>query len=671
MGEVFTRETFKPDADMQKIKRQGAKEASNAWLGLNPTVSYAIALSLLVSTQAGFAKGKQAPPPPPNVIAANLANPAAADGTNQAAGAPQSQAAINFANHQIAMQLWRNDLASKHPKGSCASCHGADFFDLARIGSTDSDIKRRATTDGATEAEANALVAAVRAMRSQYKMPATNARTFRPFQPGGQQLLPDLKSDPTNVANIKRDIAFAENVAKLTPTLTGVTRIATIQQARQAREEMLDIARGTNLAKSNPQSVQLRDLPIGIAYPLWSSDKFHGTAEGSLNDWVADVGMIPKPGRKVEWEALQNAYLANPSNANFWAMYGAVDELLQVATPLSACTATKSPLACENIHVGMRHKFGSVLIGQQSLRIGVVGRRADGDFMQGAIAFSYLDQTPYLSVKNISNWGGHAMLPADPWNVGDKLGRGALSVQLNGNERLGEVTTALGLPAFVVGSIDADKIIKAEREDIRLPWMWLGFTMDASFGRSGPSNSTRVGEYLIESLEAAQMFNHNAFMTQMRLLALPYLPEASTDTDRQSATGVKRYVYAEKQDLINYSYFLAYGRNTLARGGIWNDDVKKGGSPVAQSLKDRSTQLWSAMVTNGMRTSLLSLLDELQNNPQNVSATWRAKTTTEIQTNGVNAWQKEMRETFAKYQPQYAAEDNALLLQVANAIMGR
>lgn len=661
MVEVSTRETFDTDAKMKKNKRQNVKELAKLWLGLKQISHCVIALSLLALAPSGFAKGKKAPPPPPNIIAANFAN--------QAAAAPQNQAAVNFGNQQIAMQLWRNDLASKHPKGSCASCHGADFFDLARIGSTDNDIKRRATTDGATEAEANALVAAVNAMRNQYKMPATNARTFRPFQPSGQQLLPDLKNDPTNVANIKRDIAFAENVAKLTPSLTGTTRIATIQQARQAREEMLDIARGTNLAKKNPQSVQLRDLPIGIAYPLWSADKFHGVAEGTLNDWVADVGMIPKAGRKVEWEALQNAYLANPSNANFWAMFGAVDELLQVATPLSACTASKNPLACENINIGMRHKFGSVLIGQHTLRIGVVGRRADGDFMQGAIAFSYLDQTPYLPIKSISNWGGHANLPADPWGVGDKLGRGALSVQLNGNERLGEVSKALGLPAFVADSIDANKPIKVEREDIRLPWMWLGFTMDASLSRSGPSGSTRVGEYLIESLEAAQMFNHNAFMTQMRLLALPYLPEASTDADRQSPSGVKRYVYADKQDVINYSYFLAYGRNTLNRNDIWNENVKNGGSPVAQSLKERSTQLWSAMVSNGMRTSLMLLLDELQNNPQNVNATWRTKTAAEIQANGVNAWQKEMRETFAKYQPQYAAEDNALLLQVANAIM--
>ena len=34
----------------------------------------------------------------------------------------------------MALTLWRNDDLSFHPKGSCAGCHGADIFDLARIG---------------------------------------------------------------------------------------------------------------------------------------------------------------------------------------------------------------------------------------------------------------------------------------------------------------------------------------------------------------------------------------------------------------------------------------------------------------------------------------------------------------------------------------------------------
>ena len=34
----------------------------------------------------------------------------------------------------MALTLWRNDDLSVHPKGSCAGCHGADIFDLARIG---------------------------------------------------------------------------------------------------------------------------------------------------------------------------------------------------------------------------------------------------------------------------------------------------------------------------------------------------------------------------------------------------------------------------------------------------------------------------------------------------------------------------------------------------------
>ncbi|MFM2399403.1 MAG: hypothetical protein RL341_1560, partial [Pseudomonadota bacterium] len=52
---------------------------------------------------------------------------------------------------QKALTLWRNDDLAKHPKGSCAGCHGADFFDLARIGSTSEDLARRAKIDGASQ----------------------------------------------------------------------------------------------------------------------------------------------------------------------------------------------------------------------------------------------------------------------------------------------------------------------------------------------------------------------------------------------------------------------------------------------------------------------------------------------------------------------------------------
>ena len=88
---------------------------------------------------------------------------------------------------EMALKLWRDDDLGRHPKGSCAGCHGADFFDLARINSTETDIKRRSIIDGASEQEAQALVQAIKKLRGDASLPTVNARTFRPFQPGDRK----------------------------------------------------------------------------------------------------------------------------------------------------------------------------------------------------------------------------------------------------------------------------------------------------------------------------------------------------------------------------------------------------------------------------------------------------------------------------------------------------
>ena len=144
------------------------------------------------------------------------------------------------AAHEAALKLWRDDDLGRHPKGSCAGCHGADFFDLARIGSKDADLVRRAVVDGASEAEAAALVQAVRQLRLDFNLPETDPRAFRPFQPGGAVLLPDL-TDASHVAAVKRDIAFGRQLQTLLPTLYG-ERVGSPEQAHRAKTEMLDLA---------------------------------------------------------------------------------------------------------------------------------------------------------------------------------------------------------------------------------------------------------------------------------------------------------------------------------------------------------------------------------------------------------------------------------------------
>ena len=583
-------------------------------------------------------------------------------------------AAQRHRDHQIAMTLWRNDIAAKHPKGSCASCHGADFFDLARIGTPDTDIIRRAVIDGATPEEAEALRRAVLAMREQMRLPRTNPRQFRPFQPGGSVLRPELASEHWIPANVQRDVAFAEQLRPLMPTWYGA-RIGTLAQAQRAREEMLDVARGTNTAGANTRRVQLRDLRVGFDYPLWSADKAHGAHEGTYNDWLSDLGFIPKPDQKVAWEALQNAYLANPNNHTFWAMYEAAGRMLQLATPLGACTAPSPSWAggaanirhetCARAEAGFKQKFKSALIGQHMLRMQAMGRLRE--FVNGPLAFAYLDTDARYRPLATTNWGGRSMLPSPLWEVGDLLGR----VVLGGPDlkTLGPVSASLGLPKFVVDSIDANRSSHHEEQELRLAWMWLGFTFDPSFARMNAGNATRVGEYMVATLLDRKLFNHNAFMTHMRLMASTYLPEASTTHDRASPTGVRRVANDRLHEVTHYSYFLAYSRNRLGSGHT--AFTERGMPAPPPAAVDRATQLWSAQVSNGMRTTLILLRDELQNRPQGLNRDWLQRTAADIQRAGAGAWLTEFRQHWSTYQPQHAAADDALVQEVARLIVQR
>lgn len=514
----------------------------------------------------------------------------------------------------IALVLWRNDDLRIHPKGSCAGCHGADFFDLARIGSADVDIVRRAVVDGASEAQAAALVQAVKALRKEQLLPGTNARTFRPFQPGGSVLLPNLTEAP-HVKSVMRDIAFAKSLKTLLPTLTN-GRIASLADAQKAKSELLDLANGTNTAGSNPNKHTMRSLPSGIEYPLWSADTHHNAAkEGTFNDWTADIAHDPIPGlKKTTWQGLQNAYLADPGNLNFWTMYVYArnynpkipvgDELTAVPL-LGACTArVENNAQCAGeTDAFNRNKFLSALIGQHMLRLQLIPGKLE-EFAQGAVAFSYLDKPEYDSLKK--QRGTLNMLPASMWEIGDTALKMINVASVNGVENTFKDSLAgLGYPVFAQNSIDPARLASLELDDLMLSWFWIGTTFDVSMARISKSNATQVGEYMVGILNKRNYYTHNTLANLLRLVAKGYLPEANVT---QSGSII---VQGTPKFLMNYGYFWGYGRATLKdTNNRWNEDSKKG-ITIPKDLKNESTALYGTLAGNGFRMSMYLQMEQL------------------------------------------------------------
>ncbi len=479
---------------------------------------------------------------------------------------------------QKALKLWRDDDRTQHPKGSCSGCHGADFYDLARIGSTQTDILRRAKIDGASPEEAAALAQAIQQIRTRDGLPLENPRTFRPFQPGGAVL--------PGATPIERDINFAKSLEPLLPTLFS-SRIDSLEAAKKARAELMDLISGTNAGGANSRALNLRSLPTGMQYPLWSADLAQGESEGTLNDWLADIALDATPEFKAQWHALQDAYLSDPSDQNFWKMYAAVPTMT-ATKPFERCTigGINPNLACGAVDDFALHKLRSAMIGQHLMR---TQHAARAGFAQGALAFSYLDNAGYLAKSDFLPGG-------DMWEIGDSA-----RVMLDENQSAGSLRASLetlGLPKFVRESVSATENVSAEQLRLRLTWFWIGFTFDPSFARISGSNSTKVGEYMVGSLIDENMHLHNAFSQQVRLLAKGYLQAANIKTSGSKLT------LETPAFLMNYGYFIGYGRPVLR----WNEDRKK---PLPAALKLEQEGLWQRFVGNGFRMSMYLQIDAL------------------------------------------------------------
>lgn len=471
------------------------------------------------------------------------------------------------ADYDAALAIWRKP----REKDSCAACHGPDFIDLAQIGTTDTDLVRRAIIDGASPAEAQTLLTAIKSMRSRYAIEPRDPRTFRPFQPGGA-VLPGATS-------IERDAAFGDELTQRLPTIAGTVPIQTLADARRARDELL--------------AIDFDHLQLGIAFPRWSADIAHGAAEGTMDDWIADLPRVPRPEMAAAWTALQDNYLRDPSDFNFWKLYFAADEM----TMGFAGVAPVDPADIRKSHDLSLVKYRSALIGQHLLRTQALRRRG---FVRGQTAFSYLATDPAFSVpfarEAVTLRTGDRLeefLPNPMWEVGDFKRRdhspSALTLGQPGNigsqDRLGDQLRLLGYPRFVIDSVDADRTVEQEDDEVQLSWFMVGLRFDPGLLRTHPSNSTKVGEYLHLQLWKRDYFVHRAFTQFLRMVVRSYGPNAT--------------IKPPPPFRLKFHYFSAYNRAMPTR---WNSDPT---NKVGPAIKAHQLDVYKRITANLFRMSLL------------------------------------------------------------------
>jgi hypothetical protein len=333
--------------------------------------------------------------------------------------------------------IWRKPRVDLNgiSKGACASCHSSDGLELAVWDFHDDDVRRRAHIDGTSAAEREALVSYFAALRQKYKITTVKSiLNDRPLQPRGTPFPGATKAE--------RDYIFALNSLQIhAPTLYN-GEFNTIAQAIQAKNE---------LKASNPMNMR-----IGIPFPRISEDCFRGAEHCTANDWIADTPRVPKFGREAEWFQINDAYIANPTDANLRAVLIAVDTLTDPwRNPGESNPGPAATLGTE--------KFKSVQILQHLLRRQLLG------LYNPATGPNPLTGLAALTLKR----------PNFPFLVGDFSFDKDGPTWKNPSDMPSFVRTSLGETSSTPLTNTSIEEFKAQ---MATPWWYAGFVLNANLG---------------------------------------------------------------------------------------------------------------------------------------------------------------------------------------------
>lgn len=379
-------------------------------------------------------------------------------GVCMAAGVNQQPASANGILNEDAL---RNIIDSALPSwrkldangASCASCHAPDGFDLAWVGFSRETILRRARPH-VPEGDAVAIANMIQAHRLLHDIPQRDPLEFRPFQPGGRVLPGETSAE--------RDLAFAVELARRGFSIV-TERIETLEQARAAANQLVE--------------ADLTELPCGIPFNRWSEDIHHGSEHGTLGDWMPDLPHRVKPGAQLAWRNLENRYLSDPSEENFWALWDGAHDLLE-------------PQATGPFRELVTHKYRAALIAQHEFRMEATGGPALASggpmaFVAHPLAYEPDDEPGRFK----------ELVPNPAWHIGEVA---------NFYRTNYYSYEELGVPSQVQQGLAPDTDSRDQMAHLHLPWTWLGWLHDRGRQRTSRLARVRNANYL-----AVPLFRHD------------------------------------------------------------------------------------------------------------------------------------------------------------------
>ncbi|HYH96348.1 hypothetical protein [Hyalangium sp.] len=403
-------------------------------------------------------------------------------GTPHTAATAMTDAELQ-ARYNAGLEAWRYEGV----RGSCASCHSPDAIELARVGYTDADIRRRAATH-VDEARVNALVGFIHAQRQRYDMKRLlHPARFRPLQPAYEPFAAKTASLPVHdsQSQSERDEAFMNHLVNDQKLLWATGRIDSLEKARQAYDELF--------------AIDLRHLRLGLPFDHFSEDGLHGEEHRSVFEWFPDMATSPKAAASAEWYRLVDAYLADPSDRNLWGYYDAIGAMTACNPDLGGANLADYPKACE----WMRLKYRSLQVFQHMLRQGT-HRYPDMlvDERTGTEEVPFRDHLEKLIARN------------PIWETGDYLRIQPLARRLPVTCDNGAHPCTV-LPPLVDQSIHSNPSYTEARlkqsEVFQQTWFVMSFLRDPGLLYEGESFATFIGDYL-ESVLLPQYDVHHAFI---------------------------------------------------------------------------------------------------------------------------------------------------------------
>jgi hypothetical protein len=419
---------------------------------------------------------------PESLLCPESASADARCGTPYVAASAMSEAQLQT-RYAAGLEAWRYEGA----RGACAGCHSPDAIELARIGYTDADVRRRAASH-VDEARANAIVELIHVQRQRYGMTRLlHPARFRPLQPAYEPFAARTAGIPVHDsrAQNERDEAFMDHLVNDRKLLWATGRIDSLEKAHQAYDEL--------------HAIDLRHLRLGLPFDHLSEDGFHGEEHRSVFEWFPDMATHPKASAGAEWYQRVDAYLADPTDRSLWGYYDAINAMTECNPDIGGADLAAYPRACE----WMRLKYRSLQVFQHMLRQGTL-RHPD---------FLVDERTGSEPVPIASHL--EKVIARNPiWETGDYLRIQPLARRLPVTCDDGAHPCTV-LPPAVDQSIHSSPSYNEARlkqsEVFQQTWFVMSFQRDPALLYEGDSFATFIGDYL-ESVLLPNYDVHHAFI---------------------------------------------------------------------------------------------------------------------------------------------------------------